>query len=409
MSDETDTFGYGEERTRQSTKLPLDMELESRRGLLPEAFMRLSHRWLVFGTCLLLGGCLAPPPYPDSLIAQVIAKNGDRPHSDDDGDGIPLVRDHCPNTPPGAAVDNRGCALDSDRDGVLDKDDLCPNTPYGVPVDATGCPLDSDGDGVPDSLDLCPNTPRGVKVDANGCPLDSDGDGVPDYLDACPGTPAGAVVDARGCWIVPNLHFASGSWTIPADAHAGLRDVIAILKREAGLNVILQGHTDHVGGATYNQGLSEKRARAVRDFFIAQGIAAERLEAVGFGLTQPVASNDSEEGRAQNRRVVVDIPSQRQQSPAAAPTTPAASVPPATAATPSVTTPVTVSTPPVAAATPSATTSATLPAATTTPPAATSATPATTPTVPTAAAPASPITPDPASPSVVTATPPPVP
>src|SRR2546425_9730046 len=82
--------------------------------------------------------------------------------------------------------------------------DQCPNTPPGATVDAKGCPLDSDGDGVPDGIDKCPNTPPGTEVDSVGCQRfkDSDGDGVDDTKDKCPGTAPGTKVDAAGCPIL---------------------------------------------------------------------------------------------------------------------------------------------------------------------------------------------------------------
>jgi OOP family OmpA-OmpF porin len=78
---------------------------------------------------------------------------------------------------------------------------------------------------------------------------------------------------------------------------------VSVLKQNPEIKVEIQGHTDHIGTAVYNQGLSENRAKAVRDYLVRQGIASYRLTAEGYGLTQPVASNDTEEGRAKNRRV----------------------------------------------------------------------------------------------------------
>jgi len=121
------------------------------------------------------------------------------PPADSDNDGVPDVDDRCPDTPAGAPVDSRGCALDEDGDGVPDGMDQCPGTPRGIPVDATGCAPDTDGDGVPDALDHCQGTPTGAVVDSTGCALDSDGDGVFDGLDRCPDTPRGTRVDAAGC------------------------------------------------------------------------------------------------------------------------------------------------------------------------------------------------------------------
>jgi OmpA-OmpF porin, OOP family len=194
--------------------------------------------------------------------------------------------------------------LDSDGDGVPDDSDRCPNTPRGVKVDVYGCPLDSDGDGVPDYLDRCPNTPRGVKVDPHGCPLDSDGDGVPDYLDQCPGTPKGATVNRVGCWVLPGaVLFDTNKADIKPEAFAGLDEVVKIFEENPDLAAEVQGHTDSTGAEAYNQQLSERRANAVLDYLLSRGVRADQLTAKGYGELRPVASNDTEEGRRENRRV----------------------------------------------------------------------------------------------------------
>ncbi len=192
---------------------------------------------------------------------------------------------------------------DADGDGVTDDRDQCPGTPAGVKVDAVGCPLDTDGDGVYDYLDKCPGTPQGVKVDAVGCPLDTDGDGVYDYLDKCPGTPQGAHVDDRGCWVLENLHFDTDKARIKPDGYPVLYEVITVLKKNPGLRVEIQGHTDSRGSDAHNQALSEKRAQAVRDYLIKAGIDADRLTAEGYGESKPAVPNTSPENMAKNRRV----------------------------------------------------------------------------------------------------------
>jgi outer membrane protein OmpA-like peptidoglycan-associated protein len=194
--------------------------------------------------------------------------------------------------------------LDSDGDGVVDEMDQCPNTPRGITVDARGCPPDSDGDGVPDYLDQCPGTPPGVAVDNSGCPFDSDGDGVADYLDKCPNTPKGATVNEAGCWTLQaTALYDSNSSYLRAEAYPLLDEVASILEKNPEMQVEVQGHTDNTGSAKYNQWLSEKRAQRVKDYLVSKGIDPSRLAAKGYGLTQPVASNATEEGRAQNRRV----------------------------------------------------------------------------------------------------------
>ena len=202
---------------------------------------------------------------------------------------------------------------DSDGDGVMDCDDQCPDTPAGVGVNEVGCSIDSDGDGVPDDIDQCPNTPAGVKVDEVGCPLDSDGDGVPDYLDKCPNTPLGAPVDADGCQIdhtvvIQNIEFAFDSAVIEDQFKAELDAVVPRLSNNAKVvAIVVVGHTDSVGAAEYNQGLSERRANAVRDYLADQGVEADKMTAIGRGEEEPIASNATPEGRAENRRVELKI------------------------------------------------------------------------------------------------------
>ncbi len=196
---------------------------------------------------------------------------------------------------------------DQDRDGVLDPSDQCPNTPRGVAVDARGCPLDSDGDKVADYKDQCPDTLRGTRVDARGCTLlakaiDSDGDGILDNADNCPGTPSGAQVDARGCWTLQSVKFETSKWDIKPLYHPLLDAVADVLEKNPSLRVQVQGYTDSRGTAKYNQGLSENRAQAVTEYLTNKGIPKQRLNPVGFGLIRPVASNQTPEGRAKNRR-----------------------------------------------------------------------------------------------------------
>lgn len=278
---------------------------------------------------------------PNTPAGAKVDEKGCEP--DADGDGVPDSRDKCPDTRAGAPVDEHGCerSPDSDRDGVPDDVDKCPGTPVGTPVDANGCPrvVDSDGDGVPDAQDQCPGTPAGVKVDARGCPLkggrDSDGDGVPDSRDLCPGTPAGVAVDDHGCplpssaggqedhgagaaarlgsgargeaVVLKGVNFQSGSAKLTPDSYAALDDVAAALQDNPDLKVEIAGHTDASGSAQLNRRLSRQRAEAVRSYLIGKGVKPDRLTAVGYGSSAPVASNDTEEGKRANRRVELRI------------------------------------------------------------------------------------------------------
>lgn len=224
---------------------------------------------------------------------------------DSDGDGVYDNRDHCPDTPSGVAVDNRGCAVDNDNDGVPDYRDECSNTPPGEEVDAGGCALDSDNDGVIDYRDECSGTPKGAEVDDKGCAVDSDNDGVANYKDECSNTPQGASVNARGCWVVQDLQFEVGKAEIQPDYYDNLNEVVSILRQNPEIDVEIQGHTDSQGAAEMNKQLSERRAAAVRDYLVEQGVDADRLAYKGYGETEPVASNDTAQGRTENRRVEI--------------------------------------------------------------------------------------------------------
>lgn len=197
---------------------------------------------------------------------------------------------------------------DSDGDGVTDDLDKCPDTPKGVVVDADGCPVDSDGDGVPDYLDKCPDTPRGAAVDANGCPLDSDGDGVYDYLDKCPGTPRGVVVDEKGCPVsfTMQIEFDFDKADIRPMYHNQLKEAADFINKYPANQILVAGHTDSKGTDAYNKKLSQRRADNVRKYLVNKfGISANKLVARGYGESQPIASNETDAGRQQNRRVEV--------------------------------------------------------------------------------------------------------
>ena len=233
--------------------------------------------------------------------------------NDADGDGVGDAVDECPGTAKGVEVDAKGCPLDSDGDGVVDSDDRCPGTAAGVTVDSEGCPRDSDGDGVIDDRDRCPGTPAGTEVNDRGCPLDSDGDGVVDGRDECPGTPAGTEVDDRGCIETVvlgerQLTFAVDEATLDPAARETLDELVPQVEDNPNIErVVITGHTDSTGDADYNMDLSQRRAQAVRGYFIRQGIPASKLEARGRGESEPIADNGTRDGRRRNRRVELEF------------------------------------------------------------------------------------------------------
>lgn len=269
--------------------------------------------------------------YGQHLLGVVISLGAKA--KDTDGDGVVDKKDMCPDTPAGVQVDASGCPLDRDGDGIADYQDECPDVP-GLKA-LNGCP-DSDGDGVTDSKDLCPDTPAGVKVDAKGCPLDRDGDGVADYLDKCPdvvgvplfngcpdtdgdGVPdykdkcptVAGPVENNGCpeeahvlvQSLEGIQFEFDSDVIKPESYPTLDAAVETLKSKTEFNLDVSGHTDNIGDDAYNQNLSERRANAVVKYLTDKGISAARLKAAGFGETQPVAENETPEGRAKNRRV----------------------------------------------------------------------------------------------------------
>ena len=128
-------------------------------------------------------------------------------------------------------------------------------------------------------------------------------------MDQCPGTARGTEVDARGCAILrPTLvlrgvNFAVDSAEIDPSSFPVLDGVARILADNPDVRVEISGHTDNTGGRAHNMSLSQARAESVRNYMVSRGIAEARLDARGYGPTRPVASNDTEEGKAQNRRI----------------------------------------------------------------------------------------------------------
>ena len=169
--------------------------------------------------------------------------------------------------------------------------------------------LDSDRDGVADNLDKCPNTPSGVKVDINGCAVDSDKDGVADYLDKCPNTPNGMVVDKSGCAIEYkfNITFDTNKADIKPEFIPEIKKFAEFLKAHPNVKAEIQGYTDNRGNSKYNLALSKKRAKAVYDALIKLGVNPKQLTWAGYGSNNNIASNNTSEGREQNRRVIAKI------------------------------------------------------------------------------------------------------
>jgi outer membrane protein OmpA-like peptidoglycan-associated protein len=156
---------------------------------------------------------------------------------------------------------------------------------------------DEDGDGVPDSRDKCPGTPRGVQVDANGCP--------PEPVAVV----EEVVVVKEEVIVIRDVLFEFDSARLTTADKLRLDKIATRLKAEApSARLSVTGHTDSRGSDTYNQKLSERRAHSVTDYLVESGIARSSFVSVqGAGETQPVADNNTADGRAMNRRVEIRI------------------------------------------------------------------------------------------------------
>ncbi len=142
---------------------------------------------------------------------------------------------------------------------------------------------------------------------ANCSTRDEDHDGVNDCNDQCPGTPSGAKVDSLGCWVLHNVLFDVDKSTIKPVSFPILDETVHVFKKNPGVRVEIDGHTDSDGSDEHNLGLSQRRAEAVRQYLVGHGVAADRLTSKGFGESKPVASNETAEGKALNRRVELNV------------------------------------------------------------------------------------------------------
>ena len=225
---------------------------------------------------------------------------------DTDGDGIPDSKDKCPYE--AGLPEFQGCP-DRDGDGIPDYEDKCPDVP-GI-KELQGCPdiADRDHDGIPDDEDACPDVP-GLKKYA-GCP-DTDGDGIPDNYDDCP-TIAGTK-ENHGCPgsmlkvlnDVPGVFFDINKSYIKKQYHQELNEFADAILKCKNPKVHIVGHCDITGNDAINDPLSIRRAKAVKKYLVDRGIDADIITTDGKGSHQPIATNKTKEGRAQNRRVEIE-------------------------------------------------------------------------------------------------------
>jgi len=136
---------------------------------------------------------------------------------------------------------------------------------------------------------------------------DKDEDSIFDNNDLCPGTPKGAPVNQYGCWTILGLEFDFNKAAIRKSSESALEPSIKILKDNPHLNIQIEGHTDNKGSDNYNLILSDRRAEAVKNHLITHGIKPRRLSSIGMGESTPITTNETDEGRQANRRVVFTI------------------------------------------------------------------------------------------------------
>jgi len=262
------------------------------------------------------------------------------PDPDNDGDGLLDPDDKCPSDAEDkdGFEDTDGCPdPDNDKDGVLDPQDKCPDkaeTKNGF-EDEDGCPdevpapSDRDGDGILDDDDECPEEAEDKDgfEDDDGCPdLDNDKDGIPDAQDKCPLQPEtiNGIEDDDGCpdsgppsqvrlgtheiETLQPVFFDTDRARVRHAFYNLLGQVALLLKAHPEIGRCgVEGHTDDTGPPDWNQKLSVMRANSVIEFLAGKGVDRKRLVPIGHGESLPWASNKTEEGRAQNRRVLFHI------------------------------------------------------------------------------------------------------
>ena len=253
-----------------------------------------------------------------------------RPH-DRDHDGIMDDVDQCPDEPEtvNGYMDEDGCPdADTDGDGIWDDKDQCIHDPEDKDgfQDEDGCPdPDNDKDTILDVVDKCPDVAEDFNgyQDDDGCPegnTDRDGDGIRDDVDQCPDEPENIneYLDEDGCpdvkpqkvritqekiEITEKVLFETAKARIKPVSYGILDSVVQVMRDYPRIKVRVEGHTDSDGSDTYNLSLSKQRAEAVYTYLVQKGIEPSRLTHEGYGETNPIDTNRTTAGKANNRRV----------------------------------------------------------------------------------------------------------
>lgn len=199
-----------------------------------------------------------------------------------------------------------GCATTDPQTGETRRNNTGTGAAIGAAVGAAAGALSGDG-----------STSRRDRALIGAAVGAAAGGGIGAYMDrqeqelrrSMQGTGIG--VDRRGDDIVLNMPssvtFDFDSSELTSSARTALNDVASVLTQYTDTRVNIAGHTDSTGDASYNQRLSERRAESVGSYLAQAGVASNRLAMRGYGENQPVASNDTEQGRAQNRRVEITL------------------------------------------------------------------------------------------------------
>jgi outer membrane protein OmpA-like peptidoglycan-associated protein len=230
--------------------------------------------------------------------------------ADNDGDGVVGSEDDCPNA--SGLVKYHGCPVpDSDNDGINDENDKCPTAEGAIKY--KGCPIpDTDKDGINDEADKCP-TAKGLSS-YEGCPIpDTDKDGVNDEQDKCPSTPG--IMGNNGCAdvqplvneISSQLKFESGKVNLSKKGYQGLDSLVVLMQNNTNITLVITGHTDNTGTLKINEKLSLQRAMVVSNYLVKKGVDKNRMSQKGFADTKSITDNKTLKGRAQNRRVDIEV------------------------------------------------------------------------------------------------------
>jgi type IX secretion system PorP/SprF family membrane protein len=309
------------------------------------------------GICDKEDKCPDEPGTKENMGCPPGKKPGDCP--DKDGDGICDKDDECPDEK--GTKEFKGCPTDpngdTDKDGVLNKDDLCPNQP-GI-KENKGCPMgDRDNDGIRDDIDKCPDIagtlanggcPLGDRdqdgildsvdpcpddagpLSNQGCPPgklpssfqsgvgsydpngDDDGDGIPNGIDKCPQT-AGTkgrggcpTIDPEAKRLIDiairHVYFDFDKAELRSESFPYLNNLANWMVNHPEYNIKIDGHTDNRGTVEYNNELSKNRIFSVLHYMEDRGVSATRIAHAWHGESMPIATNKTEQGMQQNRRV----------------------------------------------------------------------------------------------------------